>query len=248
MADACFSEPRLAEIYDALDDDRGDLELYEAIASELGAEAVLDVGCGTGALACKLAAAGFVVAGVDPAGASLAVAAAKPFAERVRWVLGEVEAYPGPEVDLITMTGNVAQVFISDSDWIRTLRACRSVLRRDGWLVFEARDPSCEAWHDWTPEKSFRRVLVPGVGQVEAWCEVTDVTQDCVSFRWTFVFDADGAVMTSDSTLRFRERDQITSTLAVAGFALEAVRDAPDRPGAEMVFLASRVGARRNRR
>jgi SAM-dependent methyltransferase len=245
MADGCFSEPRLAEIYDALDGDRGDLELYEAIASELGASAVLDVGCGTGALACKLAAADFEVAGVDPAGASLAVAATKPFADRVRWVLGEVDAYPGPAVDLITMTGNVAQVFLSDSEWIRTLRACRSVLRPDGWLVFEARDPSREAWHDWTPEKSFRRVLVPGVGHVEAWCEVTEVLHDSVSFRWTFVFDADGAVMTSDSTLRVRERDQITSTLAVAGFAVESVRDAPDRPGAELVFVASRVGARR---
>jgi ubiquinone/menaquinone biosynthesis C-methylase UbiE len=55
MADAIFEEPRLAEIYDPLDPDRSDLDAYAAMAGEFGAESVLDVGCGTGTLACLLA-------------------------------------------------------------------------------------------------------------------------------------------------------------------------------------------------
>ncbi len=55
VPDAHFTERRLAEVYDPLDPDRGDLAPYAAIADEFGALAVLDIGCGTGTFACLLA-------------------------------------------------------------------------------------------------------------------------------------------------------------------------------------------------
>jgi hypothetical protein len=79
---------------------------------------------------------------------------------------------------------------------------------------------------------------VPNVGNVEAWCSVTNVSGQLVSFRWTFVFQADGQTLTSDSTLRFRSRNEIESSLVAAGYLVEDVRDAPDRPGKEFVFVA----------
>ena len=60
-----------------------------------------------------------------------------------------------------------------------------------------------------------------------------------VTFRWTFVFP-DGDVLTSDSTLRFRERDEIEAALVANGYVVDDVRDAPDRPRREFVFLARR--------
>ena len=78
MADALFEDPRLARVYDPLDPDRDDLLVYAAIAAEFGARSVLDIGCGTGTFACLLAGRGLDVIGVDPAGASLDVARAKP--------------------------------------------------------------------------------------------------------------------------------------------------------------------------
>src|SRR4029450_4432440 len=104
-------------MYDVLDPDRSDLDVYAAIAQELGATRVLDVGCGTGAFALLLAERGLEVIGVDPAGASLAVARAKPGAERVRWIHGDARALPPLAVDLATMTGNVAQAIVAESDW-----------------------------------------------------------------------------------------------------------------------------------
>jgi hypothetical protein len=48
VPDAIFAHPRLAQVYDAFDGPRDDLAAYLAIAEELGADRILDVGCGTG--------------------------------------------------------------------------------------------------------------------------------------------------------------------------------------------------------
>ena len=106
--------------------------------------------------------------------------------------------------------------------------------------MFESRDPARQAWLEWNREQTYRRATVPGAGAVETWTDLTRVEGDLVSFRTTFVFATDGAVLTSDSTLRFRGRDELASSLAAAGLAVGEVRDAPDRPGREFVFVARR--------
>jgi SAM-dependent methyltransferase len=242
VTDAAFADPRLAALYDALEGHRADLELYLSLAEEVGARAVLDVGCGTGTLACLLAGRGVRVVGLDPAAASLDVARAKPGAAGVRWLHGDAASLPPLQVDLVTMTGNVAQVFLPDEEWVATLRAVRRALRPGGRLVFESRRPERQAWRDWTPERSLARADVPGVGPVETWVQVTDVRDGLVSFRSTFRFERDGTELTSDSTLRFRSREELTDSLTGAGFTVEEVRDAPDRPGHEFVFVARRPG------
>jgi SAM-dependent methyltransferase len=240
VADAIFEDRRLAEIYDPLDPDRSDLDVYAAMAAEFGARNVLDVGCGTGTFACMLAARGLRVTAVDPAEASLDVARAKPGAAAVRWLHGDASSLPSMQVDLATMTANVAQVFVTDEEWEATLRGLHRALRPGGRLAFETRDPARRAWLSWTREQSFTRTDIPEVGMVQSWHELTDVSGELVSFRSITVFEADGAVITSDSTLRFRERDDVGASLAAAGYRLDEVRDAPDRPGREFVFIASR--------
>jgi ubiquinone/menaquinone biosynthesis C-methylase UbiE len=239
MPDAIFAEPKLAEIYDLLESpDRPDLAPYVAIADEFHAHSIIDLGCGTGNLACRLAALGKEVVGVDPAAASLDVAKRKAYADRVRWITGTAAQLKGLDADLITMTGNVAQVFVTDEEWMATLRACRDALRPGGRLVFEARDPAREAWKGWNREQSYKTIEAPGIGTVEYWVELVNVLLPIVSFRSIFVFHKDGSVMTSESTLRFRTQSEITETLSHAQLTVEAVRDAPDRPGLEFVFIA----------
>jgi SAM-dependent methyltransferase len=234
VVDAHFADPRLVALYDVLEGERDDLDAYLAIAEEGGARSVVDIGCGTGTLACLLAARGLDVVGVDPAAASLEVARRKPHADRVRWVLGGAADLPPLQVDLATMTGNVAQVFVGDDDWAAALRAVHAALRPGGRFVFETRRPEREAWREWTPERT--RAVVRGV---ETWQELTEVRDGLVSFRTTFAFE-DG-VLTSDSTLRFRTRAELDASLAAAGFAVDDVREAPDRPGREFVVLARRA-------
>jgi SAM-dependent methyltransferase len=240
VVDPIFAERRLAEVYDPLDPDRSDLDTYAAMADEFGARSVVDIGCGTGTFACLLASRGLAVTGVEPAAASLAVARVKPGADRVRWIHGYATDLPALQVDLATMTANVAQVFLSDEDWAATLRAAHAALRPGGRLIFETRDPAAKAWLGWNRERSYKHTVIPGVGGVETWVELVDVSGDLVSFRWTFVFESDGARLTSDSTLRFRRREEVAASLAAAGYVVDDVRDAPDRPGRELVFIARR--------
>jgi SAM-dependent methyltransferase len=240
VADAIFEDPRLARVYDPLDPDRRDLDVYVAMVDELGARSVLDIGCGTGTFACALARRGIDVTAVDPAAASLTVAAAKPGAVAVRWLLGDASTLPPLSVDAVFMTGNVAQVFLTDRDWVTTLRASRDALRSGGWLVFETRDPASRDWEQWTPDLTRRSVVVPGVGEVESWEEVTDVSGQLVTFRSMTAFRRDDLVIESVSTLRFRGRAELEASLIDVGFEVSEVRDAPDRPGREFVFIALR--------
>jgi ubiquinone/menaquinone biosynthesis C-methylase UbiE len=240
MPDAIFAEPKLAEIYDLLDrrPDRPDLAPYLDIAHEFNAHSVIDLGCGTGILACRLAALGKEIVGIDPAAASLDVAERRAHADRVHWITGTAEQLKGLHADLITMTGNVAQVFVTDEEWIAALHACHDALSPGGRLVFEVRDPAKEAWKGWNREQSYHTIEAPGIGTVDSWVELVHIQLPLVSFRHIFVFRKDGSVMTSESTLRFRTRSEITETLSRAQLSVESVRDAPDRPGLEFVFVA----------
>lgn len=241
MPDQIFEHPRLVAIYDALEGDRDDLDVYVSAAETSNARRVLDIGCGTGSLALRLAAQGLAVTALDPAAGSLDVARRKPGAEQVRWIQGYAVDLPALDVDLVTMTGNVAQAIVDDDDWSLTLARIHDALRPDGWLVFETRIPARTAWTEWNRRDSFAVRDIPGVGRVESWLETTEVNGPLVSFRWTYVFLGDGEVVTSDSTLRFREFDEVRNDLVEHGFTVRDVRDAPDRPGREMIFHADQA-------
>ncbi|GAB7036392.1 MULTISPECIES: class I SAM-dependent DNA methyltransferase [Catenuloplanes] len=231
MPDAIFDHPRLAAVYDLFDGDRRDLAAYLAIAREFGARSVIDIGCGTGNLAAMLADTGRSVTGVDPALASLEIARARD--ARVTWVHAGAAQAPAVDADLATMTGNVAQVFVTDEEWAAALRGVHGALRPGGRLVFETRRPERRDWATWSTEPVVR-------DGIERRLRLTDVRLPLVSFRYTYRFP-DGAELTSDSTLRFRTLDELGASLRAAGFAVRDIRDAPDRPGLERVLVAQRV-------
>lgn len=242
MPDQIFEHPRLVEIYDIFDGSRHDLDHYCDIVAEFSAKSVLDIGSGTGCFTCRLAALGHLVIGLEPSQVSLDFARSKPHADRVHWVLGDVLSLNSPPVDMAFMTGNVAQVFLSDTEWADSLRAIHRTLRPDGHLVFEVRDPAKEAWRNWTKDKTHQIHDIPKIGIVEGWCELQRVCGELVTFVWSYLFHSDAALITSESTLRFRDREAIVRSLNVAGFSIQDIRDAPDRPAQEFVFIARRSG------
>lgn len=227
-------------MYDLVEGERDDLDPYLAIVAELDARSVLDVGCGTGTFACLLADRGIETVGVDPAAASLEVARTKLGAQRVRWLHGDATSLPELQVDVATMTGNTAQVFLSDDEWSATLHGVHAALRPSGHLVFEVRDPARRVWLRWNRETTHVTLDVPEVGRVESWIDVTNVDGDLMTYRRTYVLAADGSTLTSDSTRRFRSCAEIDGSLRSTGYTVLDVRDAPDRPGREWVFVAQK--------
>lgn len=226
-----------------MDPDRSDLDPYRQLVIDLGARSAIDIGCGTGTFALVLAATGMTVIGVDPARASLDVAKSKPGSERVTWIHGDATSLQhhttlGAECDMAVMTANVAQVFLTDEEFGATLRAIAGVIRPGGHLVFEVRDPARRAWEHWHGRTNTQPTS--NEGAVTSRTVVTGVRDQLVSFRQSYRF-TDGTEVHSDSTLRFRERSEIDALLRAAGFDVVDVRDAPDRPGLEWVFVAQRA-------
>jgi hypothetical protein len=87
-------------------------------------------------------------------------------------------------------------------------------------------------------ETTYVRRESPDAGVFESWIDVPQVDGDLVSTRRTYVFAADGATLTSDSIRRYPPRAAIEDSLSSAGYELADVRDAPGRPGLELVFIA----------
>jgi SAM-dependent methyltransferase len=237
VIDPLFADDALAPLYDLVDDDRSDLLVYAAVVDEIRAGSVIDLGCGTGTFACLLAQRGKRVVGVDPAAASLAVARRKPGADHVRWIHGDARALNGVRADLITMTGNVAQVFVTDDAWGTTLRAARAAIDHEGWLVLETRDPAREAWTTWNRVATYRELPLPDGDRLMTWIELLAVELPLVSFRHVFTFEARHETLVSESTLRFRTVDELVNSLDAADLQVHEIRDAPDRPGHELVVL-----------
>ncbi|WP_375504766.1 class I SAM-dependent methyltransferase [uncultured Jatrophihabitans sp.] len=241
MPDPIFAHPRLAQVYDTFDGPRDDLAAYVAIADELNARRVVDLGCGTGSLSLLLARTGRHVIALDPARASLDVARAKPHAEEVTWVEGTSAVIPADaNADLVVMTGNAAQAVVEDQEWTALLHDVYRSLVPGGCFTFETRRPERRPWDAWATAGEPVTANIPGLGVVEQRRQLIKVDLPLVSFRLTYRFLNEDTTHSSDSTLRFRGQEELTASLMATGFTVRDVREAPDRPGRELVFLAHR--------
>ena len=242
--DEHYVDSRLVELYD-LENPRGaDTDFYLGLAAEIGAQRIVDLGCGTGLLTLELAAAGREVTGVDPAAAMLAFARRQPGAERVRWVEGDAGALGTPGADLLVMTGNVAQVFLEDAEWRAALAAIHAALRPGGVLAFESRNPADRGWEQWNRADSYAAFDSPH-GPMASWVEILGVEEGRVRFAAHNVFQTTGEVVVVESELRFRSHAELSRSLGEAGFTVEQVygdwHKGPLRPASRvMIFVARR--------
>ena len=229
MVDRVFAEKQLAELYDILHpwgkatDDAYYLELVMA------AEAVLDVGCGTGLLLRKAREFGHTgrLVGLDPAGAMLDVARER---SDIEWVQGDLYSVDWQqEFDLVVMTGHAFQVFVEDDHIRDTLASVRTVLKAGGRFAFETRNPLVRGWERWMPENAVE-VDYPGGGIVRMAHQYdAPVTGDVVSFTSTFTSPSMDGPQQSRSTLRFLGMDALTTFLTAAGLKIEELYGDFDR-------------------
>ena len=242
--DTHYVDPRLVELYDR-DNPRGmDTDFYLALAADLNARRIIDLGCGTGLLTCELATDGRQIIGIDPSTAMLAVARRKTGADRVQWIEGDSSSLGKQEADLAIMTGNVAQVFLDETEWNTTLQNLCASLRSGGVLAFESRNPEARAWEKWSRDETYEEVDTT-FGPLQCWLELAGVENNTVRLVGHNVFKSTGEDVVASSQLRFRSRVELTNSLVNAGFIVEQVfgnwhREVFTETSRLMVFLARR--------
>ena len=194
-------------------------------ASIRAGERVLDVGCGTGLLACEFAARGYDVTGADPAAAMLAVARARPGGDQVRWVQAGAADLdtaagldPGTGFDLIVMTGHVFQLLLEDRDVRAALRTLARHLAPGGRLAFETRNPAVREWQDWNPRDTRQRVEAAGI-TADVHYDIRAVAGELVTYETWFQFAGARDPVVVPDTLRFTGQAQVAAFLAEAGLA-----------------------------
>jgi SAM-dependent methyltransferase len=245
--DLHYVDPRLVNLYDIENPHGPDTDFFIRLATDLNAQHILDLGCGTGLLTRQLAVDGRHVVGVDPSPTMLAYGRRQPGAERVQWIEGDSSTLGTPAADLLLMTSNVAQVFLDDAEWDTVLGHVHAALRPGGHLAFESRNPDDRGWERWTPDTTFARLEDTPHGPVESWLEVVKVGNGRVHLKGHNVFKNTGEVLIVDSELRFRSHAEISAALHNAGFTIEQVYGDWERgpftsAGRIMVFIARRDG------
>jgi 2-polyprenyl-3-methyl-5-hydroxy-6-metoxy-1,4-benzoquinol methylase len=154
MSQSSFVDSRLVAIYDTLNPS-GPCEAFYLDLAGCEAKRVLDVGCGTGRLACELGARGHAVTGVDPSAEMLEFARARPNGDRVKWIQGRATDFVHDDrFDLIVMAGHAFQVLLNDRDILDALKHLRKHLSADGRVAFETRNQAVREWEEWTPARS----------------------------------------------------------------------------------------------
>ena len=193
-----FSDDRLVAGYDASNTGEHDWRFYEARIGT-APQRVADVGCGSGAFAVRLAAAGHTVVAADPAPSMLAYARRRPGGSNVTWIDGDARDLPRtPGFDCATMTGHAFQCLLTDEAVDGMLTAVRERLRPGGRLMFESRDPATRPWLGWHGH------------------ELVSVRPQFVTFDTRF--HVGGEELVSRSTLRFLPHAELAERLAKAGF------------------------------
>jgi ubiquinone/menaquinone biosynthesis C-methylase UbiE len=241
-----FADPRQVAIYDTVNSygPGTQPDFYLGLAAEVGAEVVIDLGCGTGIITLQLASHGYRTIGVDPSAVMLEAAVEKPGADGVKWVQGGADQLGTPGADLTIMSGHVAQFILTDTDWLETLAGVRNALKPGGLLAFESRDPRTREWQGWSDAK---RIIPDSIyGPIESWTEVTNVESDvvhAVGHRRLMQSDEE---LVSPFAIRFRSEEVLRESLASAGFSVQSVfGDWDGRPSGrgerELIFIARRT-------
>src|SRR5258708_36601912 len=186
----------------------------------MSAEAVLDVGCGTGALLHRAREAGHTgrLCGLDPALGMLEQARKR---SDIEWYFGDLASVRWDrEVGLIVMSGHAFQVFVKDDDLRVSLGAIRSALTDDGRFAFETRNPLVREWERWIPANAAEVTDADGA-VVRMTREVeSPVHGDRVSFTHTFTRPSWDRPHTSRSTLRFLDAAALYSFLSQAALTV----------------------------
>jgi len=121
----------------------------------------------------------------------------------------------------VLMTGHAFQCLLTDEDQLAFFQTVAAHLAPGGRFMFDSREPACQEWLEWMPDRSQRTLWHPELGQVRAWNDARhDPATNLVSYD-TFYEAADGRRWQAQSRIRFTPQFELGRRLAVAGLAAD---------------------------
>jgi len=222
---------RAAEIYDvSVADWEGEIDFYRALVMETRAKSVLEIACGTGRIAARLAQNGLRVVGVDLSPAMLDIARAKN--SNARWIEGDMRSFEaGERFDLAILPGHSFQFMLTPEDQLAALACAKRHLNTGGRLVIHLDHQDVK----WLGEihgefEHAKDVTHPETGHtIQAWraWRYNRATQTAsATTRWKEL-DANGKMLdewqTGPVQLHCVFRFEMEHLLARAGFEIEAL-------------------------
>jgi SAM-dependent methyltransferase len=244
-ANQVFEDETAAAIYDHFNRWSVGDDFYLELARESGGQ-VLDLGCGTGMLACRIAQEGLEVVGVDPAEGMLQVARTRPGTHKVAWIKSDGQGFELPQrFDLVYMTGHAFQALLTDEDVVAVLANVARHLAPAGRLAFETRNPLARAWESWTPEKTRSIVDTREHGRIEQFFEATaDADSGVVAIAQHDRYLDKGLDRVGRSRIRFISQQRVADLLTRAGLGAVAWYGSWDRspfsPGSREIIVVAR--------
>ncbi|MBT5774455.1 MAG: class I SAM-dependent methyltransferase [Dehalococcoidia bacterium] len=214
-----YEEPRLAELYDFLNPWTHQDDFYLAQARRLGGP-VLDLGCGTGQLAVRIAEEGIEVVGAEPAAGMIGVARARAGGERVEWVQSSGEALElGRRFRLVYMTGHAFQAVPTDEGATALLARVAQHLEPEGRFIFETRNPADAAWERWAGPRT--EVATEEYGRMFEDYEIdASEAPDRISMTHHIHLVDRGEELVRHSRLRFPSKELVEGEFVEAGLEL----------------------------
>jgi SAM-dependent methyltransferase len=220
--DEVFEDGAFAELYDHFNPWMACDDFYLARAKAAGGP-ILDLGCGTGMLACRIAGEGLDVTGVDPAEGMLNVARNRPGSDEVAWLKSDGQSLDLPHrFELIYMTGHAFQALLTDDVAVAVLQAAARHLTDTGRFIFDTRNPAARAWDAWVPEQSRIVIETPEYGRVEEWYDTRfDAATGIASLQHNYRFLDRGTTQTGTSRIRFIDQEDLERLVDPAGLVME---------------------------
>jgi SAM-dependent methyltransferase len=252
-----------ARTYDvSVSDWPGEIDFYRQLAAETRSRGgkVLELGCGTGRVAIRLAQDGAAVVGLDLSAAMLAVAREKSVGKsNPRWVEGDMRGFElGEAFEAVIIPGHGFQNLLTAADQRACLESVRGHLAPGGLLVVHLDHQSVDwlgdLWRDRGGAfEAAEQFLYPGterrIRALRAWSYERATQTAIVQTVWEEV-GPDGFVVdrweTGPVRLHCVFRFEMEHLLARAGFAVEALygdffRQGLEEESSEMIWVARRA-------
>ncbi|MBD7985677.1 class I SAM-dependent methyltransferase [Sporosarcina sp. Sa2YVA2] len=208
-------------VYDQVNAWGKDDDFFLALLKKLNVKKIADLGCGTGRLTTHFAKAGYHITAIDPNEEAIECAKEKFHSDELKWIVGDSSDLQKQAFDAVIMTANVAQVFLTDESWKRTISDIYRALKPGGHMIFDTRNPLAKVWEQWEKDLTPDIATNHTTGEpLEIWTEYEGFKGSIFTFYETVKNAQTGEVLLQEKMqLNFRALEEIQESLQQVGFS-----------------------------